>query len=117
MGNIVDLDALMPSPVTIKFGGKDIEVQPPKTSDILRLGVYAEALGKIEEMSTEEVTMAINNLNDQIGLCIPELKGINLNMAQMLKVVQIINDMAMPTDVKAMNESGVTAGDPKAPRA
>ena len=112
---IVDLDALMPQAVTIKFDGDTITVKPPKTSDVLRLGVYAEALGNIEDMSTEEITMAINRLNEQIGACIPELTGVNLNMAQMLKVVQIINDMAMPTDVKEMHEKGVSVDTPKAP--
>lgn len=110
---VVDLDALVPPSVTIKFGGEDIEVKPPRTADVLKLGALGQKLQDVGKLSADEVDSLISELTAQIYACIPELNSKPLNTAQLLKLSQIISDMAVPPDVKELDAKGVTPGDPK----
>ncbi len=110
---IVDLDALVPKSVTIKLGDKDIEIKPPKTADILRLGVLGQEMEKISEMDDAQLEKLVADITAQLVKVIPEIGDYQLNMAQLLKLVQIVSEMGVPPDAKAAREQGVTPNSPK----
>lgn len=114
MDEIIDLDALVPRPVTIKFGDETVEIPPPKTSDILRLGSLGQKMGQTDKYSPDELDKLVTELTEQVYNCIPALKDKPLNTAQLIKLVAIISDMAMPPDAEALKARGITTDTPKA---
>jgi hypothetical protein len=113
MSDIIDLDALQPKPVTIKLGEQEIEIQPPKTADVLRLGVLGQQMEKINEMDDAGLDKLVQDITDQLKKVIPEIGDRTLNMAQLLKLVEIVSEMGVPPDAKAAREQGVTPNSPK----
>lgn len=115
---VLDLDALVPPTATIKFGGKEIVVQPPKTGDLLRLGSLGKKIEDIADAPTEEVDALIVDLTKLVQKIIPELDGVDLNTQQLLGLVSLIGQMATPPETKELESKGITAAggntDPKA---
>lgn len=113
MSDVVDLDALVPIPVTVKFNEQLIEISPPKTGDIMRLGVLGQKMETISVLSEDETTSLINDLTLLVQKIVPQLAGKDFTTAQLLKLVEIISTMAMPPDTKELQERGITSDTPK----
>lgn len=111
--NIIDLDALLPEPRFIKFGGEQFEIKPPKTGHILKLSNAAIELSKATNDSPDQVEMRIDDLTGCVGLIIPELVGKELTLEQLQAIVKIVMDMATPKDVKELEARGITPNSPK----
>lgn len=111
--DIVDLDALSPQSAIIRYDNQDIEIPPPKTGDIIRLGTLAGKLGESDKMSDDELNRAVEDLTQQIYKIIPDLKDKLLNLAQIQKLVSIISDMATPPESLELKERGITVDSPK----
>jgi len=106
--SVIDLDALIPEPATVKFGGQEIKVNPPKTADVLKLGFLGQKLQAPEDLSDEALDKLLNDLTGQVKKCIPELASAELNTAQLLKLVELISKMAMPPDAQELEDRGIT---------
>lgn len=116
MGDIVDLDALVPQSVVIKFDGQEIEVKPPTLADILALGSLGQQMAKAGSLTPEQNEELTTDLTAYIKRIIPELKDKNLASYQLLKLVEIINGMSTPPEAKELEAKGIsTDTDPKAP--
>lgn len=113
MSKEIDLDALMPQAVTIKFNGQNIEVPPPTTAAIFRLASLGQKLASPDKSKDEELEATEAELKALIQKCIPGLDASNLNSAQLLKVVEVLNQMAMPDETKELKERGITSDGPK----
>lgn len=113
MSEVLDLDALIPDSVTIKFGGEEIEVLPPKTADVLKLGFLGQKMQDLGDMPDDQVETVLANLTEHVRKCIPQLAGKELNTAQLLKLVEIISAMAVPPDAKELEARGITSDTPK----
>lgn len=111
--SIIDLDALQPQPVTLTFKGKTLTVNPPKTGDVLRLNTVARKINDLQGLLDEEIENILQNVQAKIAAVIPELKDENLNTAQLLLVIKIINEMALPPDAKELKKRGITVDNPK----
>lgn len=105
---VLDLDALVPEAATVKFGNKEIQVNPPKTSDLLKLGSLGSKLQELATMTDDEIEQTITALTEHIGKIIPELAGQELNTKQLLVLVKMVSDMAMPPDAKELDKLGIT---------
>jgi hypothetical protein len=117
MSDVLDLDALAPPTATVRFQEKDITVQPPKTSDLLRLGALGQKLQTADEATDEELDAAIADLTNLIQKMIPELSGVELHTQQLLGLVGLISKMATPPEQKELDKAGITSNgstDPKA---
>lgn len=115
MSDIIDLDALQPKPVIIKFNGQEITLNPPKTGDILKLGESAAKLQTISDKTPAEINTLIEEVTSAVYIIVPELTGQALNSQQLLALIKAISEMAIPPDAKELAQRGITVdGDPKA---
>lgn len=114
MSDVLDLDALIPPSVTIKFGGNEIEVKPPQVGDVLKLGYLGQKLQDAGSLPDAEIDKLVGDLTGQVNKCIPELAGKPLSTSQLLKLVQIISDMSVPPDAAELKKRGITTDSPKA---
>lgn len=111
---LVDLDALAaPQPARIKLDGAEIQVNPPKTADFLRLGILGQKLEEASSLDDDAITKLIDSLTATIVRIVPELADKQLSTAQLLKLVQIISEMGMPPDAAELNKRGIKVNDPK----
>jgi hypothetical protein len=114
MSSTIDLDALVPQPVTIHINNKDIQVQPPSTLNVFRLGSLGQKMQNADQLTTEEMSKLVEGITSEVRACIPELENYNLNTAQLLKLVQIISEMGTPTEAKELEARGIKPSAPKA---
>src|SRR4051812_48672221 len=115
--DILDLDALVPQSRLVKFSDTEIEIKPPRTADVLRLGTLGQKLQDTEALSSEQLEQLVTDLTEQVYKCVPELNSRELTTSQLLALVRIISEMATPPDQKALQEECITVADPKAPSA
>lgn len=106
--NILDLDALVPAKARVKIGGNEVEVNPPTTSQMLRLAGLGNKLQDMTTLPPEEVDTLIGDLTGLLKEIIPELGDMTLNIRQLLGVTELIGDMVMPPDTKELQKRGIT---------
>lgn len=107
----LDLDTLVKPSKVIKLGGEPITINPPQLEELLKLSKLGGAIQKRqsgEKMSEEEAVEAINNLRAAFVDLIPELKGKQLNVEQLLALLDLVVAMAMPSDVSELEKRGIT---------
>lgn len=117
MAEILDLDSLVPSSSVVKLGGTEYTVLPPKTQDVMKLGRLGrkfQALQENPDASDEESNTLIEQMTEQVQVCIPDLKGKDLTMAQLTALMKLITEMSVPEDAKLLAEKGITKAGPKA---
>ena len=107
MSDTYDLDALAPKSVTIHLNGEDIQVRPPSTAVMLRMG-QLKGLQNADKLSAEELDKLAVVVNEIIVAAIPELEGKDLGAAQQFKLLEIIGDLTTPPDVKELQKRGIT---------
>lgn len=113
MNKTVDLDALLPEPATIRFGGADIEVRPPKTGQVLRLGKLGEKMQDVDKLSEAEVDKLVTEVTTLLSEIIPELTGKDLSTQQLLALLQLVGSMSVPPDAEELKAKGISSSDPK----
>jgi hypothetical protein len=111
MSQIIDLDALMPEVAIVKYGDKEIKVQPPSVELLLKLSSNAGRFKDADKLSPEELGAVIDAVTDLIYQIIPDLKDVKFNQAQLMALVNLISEMVMPPDSKELAEKGVTTDD------
>lgn len=113
MSDIVDLDALLPEAVIVKFDGQEIQIPPPTTADVIRLGSLAGKLENADKLNASELETIISSITTQIYKCVPALDGKPFASAQLLKLVSIISQMAVPKESQELAARGITSDTPK----
>lgn len=110
MGEVVDLDALVPPSATLKWHDKEITFAPPLVEDMLRIGQAASKLKDAHKLEADALAKALQDLRQLFYKHIPELDGEKLTMNQLLVLVHVVQDMATPPDVKELDARGITVG-------
>jgi hypothetical protein len=108
MSNIVDLDALLPEVRIIKYENDEIKIPPPKTGDLLKLGVLAQKMANVEDIKDDELQQRLLDLMMHVYKMIPALNERPLNLLQLQTLIQILSEMATPKDVKELEKKGIT---------
>ncbi|WP_438979900.1 hypothetical protein [Polynucleobacter sp.] len=108
----LDLDTLKPKQATVKLGGKEYSVEPPKLKTLVVLSKIATAfdkLGEGEQASDQSVVGAIADLQKALVGTIPELAddGIDLSLEQASALLKFVFEMASPPDTQALKEKGI----------
>lgn len=127
--NILDLQALAPTSVKLKLpNGETVEVKPPKTEQVLRIGFLGQQMGEIRKLGEdnpneltdemrEKLQTVMDGLEEQIKIVIPDLAEYNLNMLMITKLADFIGEMGAPGQADALAaQGGGEATDPKAPK-
>lgn len=107
----LDLDTLVKPSKKIRFQGETIEIAPPSLEELLKLSKLGGQIQKKqtgEKMSEEEAIEAIGNLREAFGELVPELKGKPLNVEQLLALLEMVVQLAMPSDVAELEKRGIT---------
>lgn len=128
--NILDLQALAPTSVKLKLpDGTTVEVKPPKTEQVLRIGFLGQQMGEIRKLGEDnpneltdemrdKLQHVMDGLEEQIKIVIPDLADYNLNMLMITKLSDFIGEMGAPgqADAALAAQGGGEATDPKAPK-
>ena len=94
MSQIIDLNELKPESITVKIADKEVEITPPTTSQVFKLGRLGKKISDTTDSDTEEVENLSKEMVDMIYEIVPELNGIELYTAQVFKLFEIISDLA-----------------------
>lgn len=113
MSDVLDLDALIPPSVTIKLDGAEIVIKPPKTGDLLKLGFLGQKLQISDPKNEFDSDKTVDEITEIIRRSIPELANKEINTMQLLKLMQIISEMATPPDAAELEKRGLTVDGPK----
>lgn len=93
MAEIIDLNALVPESVTVKISDKEIQIKPPKTAQMFKLGALGQKMQGASDLQPEQLEVLVSDMNDLVVEIAPELDGIELGSAQLLKLIEIISGM------------------------
>lgn len=105
---LLDLDALAPPKTEIKLGDQTIEVNPPTTGDLLRLGSLGKKMETADELDPDGLDNLVNEITAQVVKMIPELANKPLNTRQLLKLVELLGEMGTPPEAKELKDKGIT---------
>jgi len=108
MSDVIDLDALLPEARVIKYENEEIKIPPPKTGDLLKLGVLSQRMANVEDIKDDELQKRVLDLTLHVYKMIPALNERPLNLLQLQTLVQILSDMATPKDVAELSKKGIT---------
>jgi hypothetical protein len=111
--SLIDLDALAPKPAKIKFGGKTIEVQPPKVRHVLRLGFLGQKMQDLADLTDEQADQLIADLENEIKQVIPELAEASFNASQLMELLTLVVSMGMPDQAETLKAKGITVDSQK----
>jgi hypothetical protein len=111
--NVLDLDSLVPQPAQVKIGNQIVDVNPPSVVDMMRLGQLGGQLQNVASLSDADIEATMDKLKALIIKCIPELADHPLNMAQLLKLTELISELAMPGEATELAKRGITAAPSK----
>lgn len=105
----LDLDALTSNTKKIKLNGKEFTITPPDVAELFELMSVGKKLRKMnsQDMSEEDAMNAFELMKDAFIKIIPELKGEKVSIEQLFALLQLVTKMAIPSNVKAMEEAGV----------
>lgn len=111
--SLIDLDALAPKPVKIKFGGNVIEVQPPRTRHVLRLGFLGQKMQDLDKLTDEQADQLVVDLEAEIRQVVPELTDAQFNASQLMELMTLVVGMGMPDQADALKAKGITVDSQK----
>lgn len=92
----VNIDALAPENITIKYSGQSITISQPSTVDILKLGKYQTKLANFEDLEDSEIESYTKIVTDILQRLIPELAGRQLTLQTLLRIPSLIIDATTP---------------------
>lgn len=110
MGEVIDLDALVPANAILLWKGKQIPFEAPEVEDILVIGNLATQAEVIQDIKSEEAKKVIAEMQAVFWRLIPELNEEPLSLRQLLALVRAVSDMVVPPDAKELAARGITLG-------
>jgi hypothetical protein len=98
----LDLDLLSDEPKLVRLGGETIKVYPPTLKQLLGLQRFSTKLNDARDLD------AVAELESELVNLIPAIEGKSLNLQQMIKLMEFVVEIAMPADVKELENRGIT---------
>lgn len=93
MAEVIDLNILVPESRIVKIGDKEVEIKPPKTAQMFKLGALGQKMEKAGELPPEEMEGLVNEMTALIKEIAPELGDVELHASQVFKLIEIIGGM------------------------
>lgn len=112
---------LQPKQLKITIQGKEYNCKPPRLSHRLIIGRIqplfkaAEdmANGKQTEVSAEDMIQYENDLDTMIQDLMPELKGVTLDITNIIEIISQLLEAMLPAESKELKDAKVEVNDPK----
>jgi len=99
---ILDLDALVPEPKKVRFGGEIITVNPPKMGELMAMVKFAKKM-EGDNTGTLDYEPIVEEMKAILVRVIPELEGKDLSIGQILALETLLSQMATPQQVSEAN--------------
>lgn len=114
---IIDLTNIDPEPVTIKINiagaPQQIEINSPTTQQVFRLSSLGQKLAHADEMTSEELASLIDKFEAELKSVIPEIQNEQLSQHVLMKLSEIVVQMAAPKDAEELKKRKVEPTNPK----
>lgn len=94
MRDVIDLDALIPESRFVKIGEKEVEIKPPQTAQMFKLGALGQKMQSADKIPADQMESLVAEMNSLIVEIAPELEGVQLHSTQIFKLIEIIGEMA-----------------------
>lgn len=106
----LDLDVLAKQSKHVKLNGKTIEVRPLEVGELFSLHKLGKDFQNVntDDMDEEKAVQAVEALQGGFERFIPDLKGQKLSLDQMFALLDLVIEMAMPSDVEELEKRGIT---------
>jgi hypothetical protein len=109
------IDDLKPKNFKINIRGIELECKPLRLSHTMVIAKVGEVFKDATKATTEQILEAEKSMDEVIGQLIPEIKGIELDTADVLAIIEAMMDTITPEDNSYLEKKGVTFDtDPKA---
>lgn len=100
----LDLDALAPPKVNIKYNGKTIEVHPLELEQFAKYYELAQEMAKTKQSdSVTKITATLKKVEAFVREVIPDLEGQTLNQVQVTAIFGLLGELNQTQD-KALEE-------------
>jgi len=93
MAEVIDLNVLVPESRIVKIGDKEIEIKPPKTAQMFKLGALGQKMQGADKIPAEQMEALVKEMTDLIVEIVPDIEGIELHPTQVFKLIEIIGVM------------------------
>lgn len=108
----LDLDTLMGDSKTIRLNKKAFEITQPDLGELLKLTKLGGKLEDVRGDADGDAAIAVMaELREVVGKLAPALKEEPINVMQMLALLNMLIDMAMPSSVEEFEKRGITLTD------
>lgn len=106
----LDLDVLAKPSKNVRLNGKVVEVRPLEVGELFRLHRLGKDFQQVDtdNMTEEQATEAFKALHDGFTEFIPDLKGQTLSIDQLFALLDLVINMAMPSDIEELEKRGIT---------
>ncbi len=95
----LDLDGLVKKTRSVKLNGKIIEIGQPSLRGLVSLLDCAKSLQGLQGTNDiEKITKQVAKFQTEIEILIPEIKGSVLTIEQMLALLQLVMELATPSN-------------------
>lgn len=108
------IEDLQPKSFTVTIRDVEITCKPLRLSHLLKIAKIGEVFKDAKSSTSEQISEAERDIDGIIDELMPELKGIQLGMQDVLDVIAQMMESVQPTDNKFLKDKGVEfASDPK----
>lgn len=107
----LDLDTLVGATKSVKLNGKEFTLSQPDLGELLKLTKLGAKLQEATTSGGEEGNEAVEvmgELRDMIAKLAPPLAAEPINVMQMIALLNLLVDMAMPSSVEEFEKRGIT---------
>lgn len=113
MSEILDLDSIMPQPMTIRLGGKEIVINPPTVAQILVLVRLNSDFMDTDDSNIDAMNEASKKLQDHLRILIPGLPEGDMQAFVQRKLAEQLFELAKPEEMEALDEKGISVDNSK----
>lgn len=101
------IEDLRPKDFTVNVDGVELTCKPLKLSHALTISKLGNIFENAQKASKQEIDNAQKEIYEVIWELIPELKGIELNVSVIMKLIEQIMNQIQPSDNKELIDSKV----------
>lgn len=109
------LDDLRPKSFQVEVRGVKLNCKPLRLSHGLLVGKLGEAFQDTSKLTKQEIKQIQSDVDELVIELIPDLKDVELNMADTVELLSQLTDGIQPSDNEYLEKAGVNFNDPKAP--